>query len=206
MALIGDWIPPRRSAGSRPLDYGPIRACPTERRALRNTLVVFQPNWILLGEGVEEDQLSRLLTVVHEAVPGARLAALGSDHDVDRCLRWVHRGASVYLASITPLPRLLATLQISQKLDIAIVDACFSRQMLLHQARFEADLLEGRSQLTTRELEVLRLMRHGLRNSDIASALTLSESTVEFHVSNILSKLGATNRTEAAERALILNL
>lgn len=51
--------------------------------------------------------------------------------------------------------------------------------------------------LSQRELEVLALMGKGLNNSQIADALCISLSTVKFHVSNILWKLGAFTRTEA---------
>jgi NarL family two-component system response regulator LiaR len=56
--------------------------------------------------------------------------------------------------------------------------------------------------LTTREKEVLELMVKGLNNSDIAKQLVVSRSTVRFHVSNVLSKLQATSRTEAVAVAL----
>jgi NarL family two-component system response regulator LiaR len=56
--------------------------------------------------------------------------------------------------------------------------------------------------LTTRELEILRLMVNGDSNPDIAEKLFVSRSTVKFHVSNILMKLGAATRTEAVAIAL----
>ena len=56
--------------------------------------------------------------------------------------------------------------------------------------------------LTERELEVLALMVEGLNNTQIAGRLTVSPSTVKSHVSNILSKLGVTSRTEAVALAL----
>ena len=59
-----------------------------------------------------------------------------------------------------------------------------------------------RSQLSTRELDVLRLLVGGRRNREIATALDISEGTVKLHVSSILSKLGAADRTEAVTRAL----
>ncbi len=52
-------------------------------------------------------------------------------------------------------------------------------------------------QLTPRELEVLGLISQGLQNSEIAAQLFVTERTVKFHVSSILAKLGADNRTEA---------
>ena len=56
--------------------------------------------------------------------------------------------------------------------------------------------------LTSRELEILRLMVHGDTNPDIAEKLFVSRSTVKFHVSNILMKLGTATRTEAVAVAV----
>ena len=56
--------------------------------------------------------------------------------------------------------------------------------------------------LTEREMEVLALMVEGLNNPDIAERLVVSRSTAKFHVSNVLSKLGVTSRTEAVSLAL----
>jgi DNA-binding NarL/FixJ family response regulator len=55
--------------------------------------------------------------------------------------------------------------------------------------------------LTPREAEVLELLAQGLQNKEIANALVISERTVKFHVSSIMGKLGASNRTEAVALA-----
>ena len=60
--------------------------------------------------------------------------------------------------------------------------------------------------LTVRELEVLTHLARGLPNKGIAVALGISDQTVKFHVAAIYGKLGATNRTDAARRALGLGL
>ena len=62
--------------------------------------------------------------------------------------------------------------------------------------------LSERYQLTKREKEILSLMVEGLSNKEIAKRLTLSTSTIQFHITNILSKLGVSKRTEAIYLAL----
>ena len=70
---------------------------------------------------------------------------------------------------------------------------------LLEHVRRDDDA--GSETLTPRELEVLALVARGSRNAEIATDLFISERTVKFHVSSILAKLGAENRTEAARIA-----
>ena len=60
----------------------------------------------------------------------------------------------------------------------------------------------GYDTLTTRELEVLRLLARGLRNKEIAARLYVSERTVSFHLANIYQKLNVSGRTEALSKAL----
>ena len=59
-------------------------------------------------------------------------------------------------------------------------------------------LQSGDIDLTVKEIEVLRLVCEGLEYSEIAEALGIAESTVKYHVSNILSKTGYANKTRLA--------
>jgi len=61
-------------------------------------------------------------------------------------------------------------------------------------------------QLTAREYEVLRLLAQGQTNPQIAGSLSISVSTVKIHVEHILTKLGVSDRTQAAVRAIELGL
>jgi DNA-binding NarL/FixJ family response regulator len=60
----------------------------------------------------------------------------------------------------------------------------------------------GDDSLTARELEVLRLIRDGHRNKQIADQLAISETTVNFHIKNLVDKLQANDRTHAVTIAL----
>jgi len=60
--------------------------------------------------------------------------------------------------------------------------------------------------LTERELEVLRLMAQGLNSGEIAIRLTVSQSTVKFHINNLIRKFGVETRSEAIVIAAKHNL
>ena len=74
---------------------------------------------------------------------------------------------------------------------------------LLEHMRHASEIIP----LTPRECEVLRLLAEGLSNREISTRLFVTERTIKFHVSSILAKLGADNRTEAvtiaAQRGLV---
>ena len=60
----------------------------------------------------------------------------------------------------------------------------------------------GEEDLTPRELEVLRLIQDGHKNKQIADQLCISENTVNFHIKNLVDKLGARDRTHAVTIAV----
>jgi two-component system, NarL family, response regulator LiaR len=77
-------------------------------------------------------------------------------------------------------------------------------QVLIHANRWNSQAPDF--DLTEREKEVLVLMAQGLNNLEIAGRLIVSRSTIKFHVSSVLSKLGASTRTEAVAIAVQNNL
>jgi NarL family two-component system response regulator LiaR len=73
---------------------------------------------------------------------------------------------------------------------------------LLQELSHPSDQRPGLDLLTEREIEVLQLVARGQSNREISSGLTISEATVRTHVSNILTKLNLSSRTQAALYAL----
>jgi DNA-binding NarL/FixJ family response regulator len=159
-----------------------------------------EPARAAVGDDQEDADIESLSLLSSTIRAWPRLAILGPRPDWTRCDRWLRRGCAVYLDADNGVSKVSTILHISAACDVVIADACFRAEL---DPGERARLI---AKLTGRETEVVRLLSAGLSNRDIAARLSLSEHTVEFHVSNILGKLAARSRGEAAEHARVLGL
>jgi two-component system, NarL family, response regulator LiaR len=111
----------------------------------------------------------------------------------------VQAGAKGYLLKGTPRDELFRAIRVVNEGGSLLQPIVMTK--LLQHIRHERDAPQ-REPLSPRENDVLRLMARGLQNKEIAVDLVITERTVKFHVSSILAKLGAGNRTEAVTIAL----
>jgi len=109
----------------------------------------------------------------------------------------VRAGAVGYLLKDLPAPKLIETIRAVQFGEVFIQPEIASRALraTLHPT---GELIEP---LSDREREVLVMLAQGIANKEIADKLHIAEGTVKNHVSNILGKLQAQNRTQAADIA-----
>jgi DNA-binding NarL/FixJ family response regulator len=120
------------------------------------------------------------------------LTTYATDEFIFKALR---AGARGYLLKDTSAEELLAAIEAVATGQTQLAPAV--------AARLVTGLSSGGNEsLTPRELEVLTLMGQGLSNGEIAGQLTIAPRTAKVHVQNILSKLGASNRTEAVSIAV----
>jgi DNA-binding NarL/FixJ family response regulator len=120
----------------------------------------------------------------------AKVIVLTAFDTDDRILAAVRAGAQGYLLKGVPRDDIFRAIRVAHQGGSLIEPIVASR--LLRQVR------DAPPDLTTRELEVLELLARGMPNREIADTLFVSERTAKFHVSAILRKLDAANRTEAA--------
>ncbi|HYX51604.1 MAG TPA: response regulator transcription factor [Ktedonobacteraceae bacterium] len=127
------------------------------------------------------------------------------DND-ERIIAALEAGANGYLLKGAPREDIFNAIRVTMQggsLLQPVVASKLLRHMGQQQTASPPDLLHNApyETLTERELEVLGLLAQGMPNKEIAAQLTISERTAKFHVSSIMGKLGATNRTEAVALA-----
>jgi DNA-binding NarL/FixJ family response regulator len=152
----------------------------------------FKPDVILMDQRLPGASGTDALISIRNEFPQARIMMLttsSGDIEIQRALR---AGAVAYVLKSTPkneILRIIRTVSTGRKHIPSDVASSVAEHM-------------GQEDLTPRELEVLELIREGNKNKQIADQLSISETTVNFHIKNIVDKLQANDRTHAVTIAL----
>ena len=153
---------------------------------------IHQPHVTLMDQRLPGMSGSETTQAIRAEFPDARIIVLSTyvcDEEIYQALQF---GAMAYLPKSVQ----------REELTHAIRKAAIGRRHITPEVA--ALLADGmsRSHLSSRELDVLRLLVGGKRNREIASVLDITEGTVKLHVSSILAKLAVGDRTEAVTVAL----
>lgn len=147
-------------------------------------------------------QATAAITTAH---PTARVIILTTFDYEDYVFEAVKAGAMGYLLKDVPATELAATIRKVYAGEPFIQPKVASKLLVEFGCKGRTTANSSTSladeELSGREIEVLKLLAAGASNRDIADKLVLAEGTVKNHVSNILSKLHAENRTQAANLA-----
>ena len=175
-----------------------------------------QPDLLLLDlempvmDGVETIKRIHQLQLQHNP----RIIVFTAFDNDERIIHAIQAGANGYLLKGAPRDDIFNAIRVTHQ-GGSLLQPIVASKLLRHvvqQGETSTVPKQDRDmpvieELTERELEVLRLVAQGMPNKEIATRLIISERTVKFHVSSIMGKLGATNRTEAvslaAQRGLI---
>ncbi len=190
-------------------DFTVIAECANGEEIL-GVVSQLQPDMILLDlempvmDGVET--IRRLSQ--HAYRP--RIIVFTAFDDDERIIHAIQSGADGYLLKDAPREDIFKAIRVTNE-GGSILQPVVASKLLRHMGPQQKGLTPRQAaqaasilpieELTERELEVLRLLAQGMPNKEIATQLVISERTAKFHVSSIMSKLGATNRTEAVSLA-----
>ncbi|MGW8250846.1 MAG: response regulator [Anaerolineales bacterium] len=160
-----------------------------------------QPDVILMDlvmPGMNGTQATR---EIRKNFPSIQIIALTSFKEQDLVQGVLQAGAIGYLLKNVSADELANAIRSANAGSPTL--AAEAAQVLIQASRKAP---EPYMELTEREREVLALLVEGLNNNQIAERLVITLSTVKFHVSSILSKMGVSSRTEAVALALKNNL
>ena len=151
-----------------------------------------RPDLVLMDQRLPGASGTEALIAIRNQFPQAKVIMLttsSGDIEIQRALR---AGASAYVLKSTPKNELLQIIR----------EVAAGRRRIPSDVDGYVAVHLGQEDLTARELEVLELIRDGNRNKQIADKLSISETTVNFHIKNIMDKLQANDRTHAVTIAL----
>jgi DNA-binding NarL/FixJ family response regulator len=153
-----------------------------------------RPDVVLMDmkmEPVDGIEATRRIRARYEDVEVVALTSFAEEERVQAALE---AGAAGYVLKDADADEVVAAIRAAYRGELQL-DPAIARRML---SSLRSPSREAAAALTTRELDVLRLIGDGKANKEIAAALDLSDRTVRTHVSSILGKLGLSSRTQAA--------
>ena len=151
-----------------------------------------QPDVILMDMVMPEMDGPEAIGVIKRENPGVRILVLTSFGESKQISTAIQAGALGYLLKDSSPDDLLHAIRSVHRGNLVLPQDLAVKLMQPQHAVAALD------QLTERETDVLRLLAQGQSNQEIAVNLSISTTTVRSHVSNILMKLGVSNRTQAA--------
>jgi NarL family two-component system response regulator LiaR len=163
-----------------------------------------RPDVILLDLAMPEIDGVEAIRRIREKCPDARVLVFTAFDTDERIVGAVEAGARGYLLNGVPRGEIFNAIRVISQ-GGSLLQPIVASKLLQHLSAHADD--SGAESLTAREMDVLQLLAQGKTNKEIAAALVITERTVKFHISSILGKLGAGNRTEAvtiaAQRGLV---
>ena len=166
----------------------------------------YAPDVVLLDLEMDDasglEALSRLRSV-DPSIPTIVFTAYGTDW---RVVEAIKIGVQGYLMKRAPMDMVFEAIRTIYQ-GGSFLDPAVTSQVMGAVGRRSEKAASAFSSLSEREHAVLQMLAQGKRNKDISKALSITERTVKFHISSVLGKLDAGNRTEAvvvaAERGLV---
>ena len=160
----------------------------------------FQPDVILMDLHMPKKDGVEAITEIKGENPESRILVLTSFNEDEKVYAAIKAGAMGYLLKDSSPQKILKSIRKVYQGETSIGPRI--AQKLMREIQRTSDSPPTEEPLTTREMEVIKLIAKGLSNQEIAEKLVISERTARTHITHILGKLHLANRTQAAIYAL----
>jgi two-component system NarL family response regulator len=164
-----------------------------------------EPDVVLMDIDMPDRDCIEALQCINEALPGTKVAMLTDSEDEEKLFSAIKAGARGYLLKNIGIDILVKSIDLVAEGEVIVSPplagkllnefASMKEEKKAREAGSETDLSE-------REVEILKLVAKGATNKEIAQKLIISDNTVKVHVKNILEKLQLRNKQQAAAYAV----
>jgi len=165
-----------------------------------SVIAELRPDVVLLDLELEETHGVESLRFLRAEAPGMHIIIYTSYDDEQRIIQAAELGVDGYLLKGCPRREIISAIRNVHD-GGTVLEASVASKLMHHMHERSSRRAQPVVHFSKREKQVLELLAEGNTNRDIGTKLFISESTVKFHVHAILSKLDASNRTEAVSIA-----
>ncbi len=159
-----------------------------------------KPDVVLLDMEMPRQDGIETIPILKNLMPETHILILTSHADNERVFKAIQLGAEGYLLKDASIEQLVQGIRSVSEGQASLFPSMALR--IIREIQSPKEMMYTTDPLTPRELDVLRLIAHGLSNQEIAKKIFVQERSVAKHVSSILSKLHLANRTQAALYAI----
>lgn len=151
-----------------------------------------QPDVVLMDVNMPQQNGIQAAAQILQQFPNARIVLLSWSDAEEHIYQGFTLGAKAYLLKDMP----------PESICQAVQDVCEGRYSVPSEIASKLAQRLGRTNLTSREMEILGCLVAGMSNAEIGTKLYIAEGTVKVHVANILNKLQVSDRTQAVTTAI----
>jgi DNA-binding NarL/FixJ family response regulator len=181
--------------------------CSSRKEAIEEGLKS-NPDVIIISSQISDGDSLETIKEMKKHSPGAKFAIITRPGEEFNPVNALKSGARAYLAKNISASDLVKSIELISSGRI-IISPVFAEKFITEIASAEKDdktkALEPRSELSEREMEIVKLIAQGNTNKEIAQKLYIAENTVKVHVKNILSKMELRNRQQLVTYAVLQN-
>jgi DNA-binding NarL/FixJ family response regulator len=166
-----------------------------------NKVSTLKPDLILMELGGDVPTELRAIKRITNSSPDSLIVLLSNHDPEDILVSALRAGVKGFISKDSSFDKVMASIRGLQRGEMALSRSMTRRAIDMLFTSEQSRKIDYFDSLTTREMEVLRIMATGASNRAISDRLSISENTVKIHVHKILKKLKVRNRREAARLA-----
>jgi len=160
-----------------------------------------EPDVVLMDSNISECDSRKATQQINESSSEVKVAMLTDSKSEEELFSAIEAGAIGYLSKYMKVDDLIKSIDLISKGEV-VVSPPLAEKLADKFTSIRTDEAEGKTTLSEREVEIIKLLAKGATNKEIAETLFITENTTKVHLKNILQKLQLRNRQQVAAYAV----